>query len=86
MQPRIYVGYNFACSKKNGSPAFAQLGRGSQGPGYRCGRGTLSQLFDDFCNDFNGAVDFRFGVEPAKGKAQTPSGVIGSWIHCSQHM
>src|SRR4026209_1067033 len=46
----------------------------------------LTQLFDYFRNDFNGAIDLRLSVEPAKRETQTPSGAIGARVHCPQHM
>jgi len=43
----------------------------------------LTQLSDYLWNDFNGAVDFRFGVEPAKGKTEAAAGTVAIRIHCA---
>ena len=44
---------------------------------------ALTQLSDYLWNDFNGAVDFRFGVEPAKGKTEAAAGTVAIRIHCA---
>ena len=59
---------------------------GSQSRGYRRPRGALPELLDHFWNNVSGAVDLRVSVEPAKGKAQTPSRAIGAWIHRPQNV
>jgi len=43
----------------------------------------LTQLSDYVWNDFNGLVDFRFGVEPAKGKTETAAGTVVIPVHCA---
>src|SRR5258708_16917789 len=58
---------------------------GLRNNGFANGR-HLTQLLDYFWNDFNRAIDLRVTVEPATRKAQTPSGAIAAWIHCSQHV
>jgi len=55
---------------------------GSQSRGYWRPPNTLSQLLDNFWNNFNRAVDFRVSGEPAKGKTQAPSSAILARIHC----
>jgi hypothetical protein len=70
------------------SKKLRQLGKKNclQSCGYRRRRSALTQFLDDFWDDFNGAIDLRASVEPAKRKAQTPSGAIAARIHCPQHV
>ncbi len=50
----------------------------------RCG--GLTQFLDYLGNDFNGAVDLRVSVKPAKRKTQTSPGAIGIRIHRTQYV
>lgn len=50
------------------------------------GRSDLAQRPDHFRNDFNPAIDFRFGVESAERKAEAAPRAITIRIHCPQHM
>src|SRR4029453_2529306 len=52
--------------------------------GYGRPRSALAQLFDDFRNDFDRAIDLRVSVEPAKRETQTPTGAVAARIHCAQ--
>jgi hypothetical protein len=57
-----------------------------QSRSYRRPHGALTQLLDNFWNDFNRAIDLSISVEPAKRKAQAPAGGINAGIHCAQYM